>query len=159
MTSFIERLGPISSLVCLINLVSILPTFYEQLLHQNPFAKKLQTQIVRPWKVHKELLYGKAACKILVKFDRHTIVLCTAFKCLQFGFVIFWQKDFGAKAAHKTLVKLTPGKLIVTMVTNLPMSNTHNFHQHRPYRCTLTAAPASSSHSMLSKPFQPLIFD
>jgi hypothetical protein len=28
---------------------------------------------------------------------------------LQFGFVIFWQKDFGAKAAHKMLVKLTPG--------------------------------------------------
>jgi hypothetical protein len=30
--------------------------------------------------------------------------------CLQFGFVIFWQKDFGAKAAHKMLVKLTPGR-------------------------------------------------
>jgi hypothetical protein len=29
--------------------------------------------------------------------------------CLQFGFVIFWQKDFGAKAAHKMLVKLTLG--------------------------------------------------
>jgi hypothetical protein len=29
--------------------------------------------------------------------------------CLQFGFLIFWQKDFGAKAAHKMLVKLTPG--------------------------------------------------
>jgi hypothetical protein len=29
--------------------------------------------------------------------------------CLQFGFVIFWQKDFGPKAAHKMLVKLTPG--------------------------------------------------
>jgi hypothetical protein len=29
--------------------------------------------------------------------------------CLQFGFVICWQKDFGAKAAHKILVKLTPG--------------------------------------------------
>jgi hypothetical protein len=28
--------------------------------------------------------------------------------CLQFGFVIFWQKDFGARAAHKMLVKLTP---------------------------------------------------
>jgi hypothetical protein len=27
---------------------------------------------------------------------------------LQFGFVIFWPKDFGAKAAHKMLVKLTP---------------------------------------------------
>jgi hypothetical protein len=26
-----------------------------------------------------------------------------------FGFVIFWRKDFGAKAAHKMLVKLTPG--------------------------------------------------
>jgi hypothetical protein len=35
-------------------------------------------------------------------------VFCTAFMCLQFGFVIFWQKDFGAKAAHKILVKLTP---------------------------------------------------
>jgi hypothetical protein len=31
----------------------------------------------------------------------------------QFGFVIFWQKDFGAKAAHKMLVKLTPGGSIV----------------------------------------------
>jgi hypothetical protein len=29
--------------------------------------------------------------------------------CLQFGFLIFWQKDFGAKAAHKMLVKLKPG--------------------------------------------------
>ena len=29
--------------------------------------------------------------------------------CLQFGFVIFWQKEFGAKAAHKMLVKLTLG--------------------------------------------------
>jgi hypothetical protein len=28
--------------------------------------------------------------------------------CLKFGFVIFWQKDFGTKAAHKMLVKLTP---------------------------------------------------
>jgi hypothetical protein len=25
------------------------------------------------------------------------------------GVVIFWQKDFGAKAAHKMLVKLAPG--------------------------------------------------
>ncbi len=28
---------------------------------------------------------------------------------LQFGFVILWQKAFGAKAALKMLVKLTPG--------------------------------------------------
>ncbi len=31
--------------------------------------------------------------------------------CLQFGFVIFWQKDFGAKGALKMLVKLTPGRV------------------------------------------------
>jgi hypothetical protein len=36
-------------------------------------------------------------------------VFCAAFMCLQFGFVIFGQKNFGAKAAHKMLVKLTPG--------------------------------------------------
>jgi hypothetical protein len=29
--------------------------------------------------------------------------------CLQLRFVIFWLKDFGAKAAHKMLMKLTPG--------------------------------------------------
>jgi hypothetical protein len=34
-------------------------------------------------------------------------VFCATFMCLQFGFVIFWQKDFGAKAAHKMSVKLT----------------------------------------------------
>jgi len=37
-------------------------------------------------------------------------VFCAAFLCLQLGFVIFWQKDFGAKAAHKMLVKMTPGQ-------------------------------------------------
>jgi hypothetical protein len=31
---------------------------------------------------------------------------------LTFGFVIFWRKDFGAKAAHKMLVKLTPGNFL-----------------------------------------------
>jgi hypothetical protein len=36
-------------------------------------------------------------------------VFCLAFMCLQFGFVIFWRKDFGTKAAHKMLVELTPG--------------------------------------------------
>ncbi len=36
-------------------------------------------------------------------------IFCAAFVCLQFGFVIFWQKDFGTKAALKILAKLTPG--------------------------------------------------
>ena len=30
--------------------------------------------------------------------------------CLKFGFVIFWQKEIGAKAAHNMLVKLTQGR-------------------------------------------------
>jgi hypothetical protein len=33
--------------------------------------------------------------------------------CLQFGFENFWQKDFGAKAAQKMLVKLTPVACII----------------------------------------------
>jgi hypothetical protein len=44
--------------------VSISPTFYEQLLRQNPFDKKLQNQIVRKRTLRKELWYEKAACKI-----------------------------------------------------------------------------------------------
>jgi len=36
-------------------------------------------------------------------------VLCIAFLYLQFGFVIFRQKEIGAKAARKMLVKLTKG--------------------------------------------------
>jgi hypothetical protein len=49
--------------------VSISPTFYEQLLCQNPFAKKLQTQIVSTQKLRKKLLYKKAARKILVEWN------------------------------------------------------------------------------------------
>jgi len=37
-------------------------------------------------------------------------VFFKAFMCLQFGFVIFCQKEIGAKAAHKILVKLTLGR-------------------------------------------------
>ena len=47
--------------------------------------------------------------------------------CLQFGFVIFWRKDFGTKAAHKMLVKLTPGFCLVAIIMwsqfNLPFLN------------------------------------
>jgi hypothetical protein len=38
-----------------------------------------------------------------------TKFLCAASMRLQFGFAMFWHKDFGAKAARKMLVKLTPG--------------------------------------------------
>jgi hypothetical protein len=36
-----------------------------------------------------------------------TKVFCTAFHYLQFSFLIFWQKNIGAKAAHKIYGKLT----------------------------------------------------
>jgi hypothetical protein len=38
-----------------------------------------------------------------------TKVFLRSFYVLKIGFVIFWQKDFGTKAAHKMMVKLTPG--------------------------------------------------
>ncbi len=44
-------------------------------------------------------------------------VFCAAFMCVQFGFVIFWRKDFGAKGAHKMLVKLTPGQVVMEHLT------------------------------------------
>jgi hypothetical protein len=54
-------------LQCQIKQVPISPTFYEQLLRQNPSAKKYQTLIVSTSKLCKILLYEKAAGKILVK--------------------------------------------------------------------------------------------
>jgi hypothetical protein len=54
--------------------VSISPTFYEQLLHQNPFGKKLQTQTVSTQKLREKLSYEEAAHKILVKLTQVTKV-------------------------------------------------------------------------------------
>jgi hypothetical protein len=59
-------------------------------------------------------------------FDEHifcTKVLCAAFMCLQFGFEIFWRKDFCAKAAHKMLVKLTPGRKYLQLTNALAYFN------------------------------------
>jgi len=39
----------------------------------------------------------------------HMKDFCAAFMCLQFGLVIFWRKDLGAKTVQKMLLKLTPG--------------------------------------------------
>ncbi len=46
----------------------------------------------------------------------HTKVFLCGIYALQFGFVIFWRKDFGAKAAHKMLAKLTSGHKILMEV-------------------------------------------
>jgi len=39
----------------------------------------------------------------------HTKDFCAAFMSLQLGFVIFWRKNIGTKAAHKMLAKMTEG--------------------------------------------------
>ena len=50
-------------------------------------------------------------CQFHIFYEQlfHLKVFGAALVCLQFGFVIFWRKDFGIKAAHKMLVKLKPG--------------------------------------------------
>ncbi len=42
-----------------------------------------------------------------------------AFLYLQFGFVIFWCKNIGAKGARKMLIKLTPGRTSKTFQSPL----------------------------------------
>jgi hypothetical protein len=76
-------------------------------------AKSLLPKNYKPkFEVHKS---GAKSIGMTVNF---TNILCAAFSyqssfaafmSLQFGFLIFWRKDFGAKAALKMLVKLTPG--------------------------------------------------
>jgi len=42
-------------------------------------------------------------------------VFCSAFFYLQFGFVIFGQKNISTKAARKMLVKLTTGRSFIKL--------------------------------------------
>jgi len=86
------------------NIVSILSTFYKQLLRQYSFIKKFQTQNIVREKLQKALSYEKGACKMLMKLcpgvnfinilqAAYCIkVFRTAFMRLQFGVVIFCQK-------------------------------------------------------------------
>ncbi len=65
-----------------------------------------------------------------------TKMFCVAFLKLQFGFVIFWQKNIGAKAALKILVKLTPG-FCSNVISVVPSSQAGRGHSTR---CTRTIA-------------------
>ncbi len=74
--------------------------------------KSFWQKITNPNCKHIKVVQGALVCLSIspVFYEQlfHTKVLCAPFMCLQFGFVIFWRKDFSAKAAHKMLVKLTP---------------------------------------------------
>jgi len=56
----------------------------------------------------------------------HTKAFSTAFLYLQVGFVIFWQKNIGEKAARKMLVKLTTGQCLEMALTDETNEKTEN---------------------------------
>ena len=64
------------------------------------------------WVTKKQESFFATKCQFHQHFTSSffcTKVFGAAFLCLQVGFVIFWQKKIGAKAACKMLVKLTQG--------------------------------------------------
>ncbi len=81
--------------------------------------KKLQNPNCKLLKAVQRTLVWLSISPIFYKQLFHTKVHCAPIICLQFGFVIFWQKDLGAKAAHKMLVKLTPGACTIKLFTTV----------------------------------------
>jgi hypothetical protein len=80
------------------------------------FCQKIPNPNCKQLKAVQRTLVWLSISPIFYKQFFHTKVLCSPFMCLPFGFVIFWRKDFGAKAAHKMLVKLTPGCHITEVI-------------------------------------------
>ncbi len=75
------------------------------------FWQKITNPNCKHLKAVQRTLVWLSISPIFYKQLFHTKVLRAPFICSKFGFVIFWQKDFGAKAAHKMLVILTLGHL------------------------------------------------
>jgi len=75
------------------------------------FCQKITNPNFKHIKAAQQSLVWLSISPIFYEQLFHTIVLYAAFMCLQFGFLKFWQKDFGAKAAHKMLVTLTLDEL------------------------------------------------
>jgi hypothetical protein len=73
------------------------------------FSLKITNPNFKHIKAAQRALVWLSISKIFYEQLFHTKVLYAAFMCLQFGVLIFWRKDFGTKAGHKMLVKLTPG--------------------------------------------------
>ncbi len=70
-------------------------------------------------------IYGVASDQVSIQltFNEQLFlkVYCAcSFMCSQFGFVIFWRKNIGTKAAPKMLVKLTPVGLREEDLEGLP---------------------------------------
>ncbi len=67
------------------------------------FCQKITNPNCKHIKAVQRTLVWLSISPIFYKQLFHSKVLCTPFVCLQFGFVIFWRKDLGAKAAHKNV--------------------------------------------------------
>jgi hypothetical protein len=76
------------------------------------FCQKIRNPNFKHIKAAQRALVWLSISPIFYEQLFHTKILYAAFMSLQFGFLIFWRKDFGAKAAHKMLVKLTPARLL-----------------------------------------------
>jgi hypothetical protein len=142
--------------------VSISPTFYEQLLRQNSFRQKITNPNCKHIKGVQGTLVWKSCLWNIGEIDSHTKVLCTAFKCLQFGFVIFWQKGFGANAAHKMLVKLTPGLQMISF--HRVQTNEHTLSRsisgtEEKIKCQCYKTFFSSSQMLLKNKFMFQLFN
>ena len=82
-------------------------------------------------------------------------VFCADFLCLQFRFVIFWQKEISANSAHKMMVKLTT-VCWVKWLTGWPKYGTSclsascqqclNFHFYGKWQLLLSVLTFYSSH-------------
>jgi len=79
----------------------------------NQFMLFVNVHVNRKWqRCFRTLIYQASISSTFYMWLFHTKVFCAAFLYLQFGFVIFWHKNIGAKAARKMLVKLTTGHLV-----------------------------------------------
>jgi hypothetical protein len=72
--------------------------------HDGSFMHKSSGKNCRVVRVARCQFHQYFTSSFFIQLFLRTFYVLTIWVC------IFWQKDFGAKAAHKMMVKLTPGK-------------------------------------------------
>ncbi len=109
---FLSKFQNVDYRMVIVEQVSISPAFCTQAF----FAAFLSlcciflVDIILAQKLNIKCWWNWLQVSISTKFYKqlfHTKVFCSAFLYLQFGFVIIFWKNIGAKVAHKMLVKLT----------------------------------------------------
>jgi hypothetical protein len=95
--------------------------------------------------------YGKNSWVQFHQRSTRSFYVCNlreAFLCLHFRFLLYWRKTVGAKAARKTLVKLSPEDL----VDNSPKQNIDEKNRLTPPNDQITERKKNSiSSSVLSE--------